>query len=257
MIKTILRTEGMIAMLRIKEADLKWYLDSRRSRIERPALSGLGEIVSGISVIFTLISSSFDDGLLIDAAILEVVFWIFGLGLIVWGIYSLYAAVSKRQTVDNLFQGVAELDTHKLHVVNVVLVRQADTGKYLLVDNEAWKCEIFPSYYAQSGTYDCVREMENIRNSFFRDTGFEVQSIVCSGHMDKHIKICAGEDIPYRYEFYFYKVETAPGVRSLKRYNGKKYVWKSLDQMRRNKNIMAKNDDVVNRVAEIEGIPYN
>lgn len=78
--------------------------------------------------------------------------------------------------------------------------------------------------------------------------------------MDTHFKNCAGTNTQFRYKFHFYRVELMkPDARMNKKfnYNGKRYVWKSLDQMSRNRNIMKKNSDVVGHVANLENIPYN
>ena len=78
--------------------------------------------------------------------------------------------------------------------------------------------------------------------------------------MDPHLKVCAGTNTQYRYLFHFYTADlstTDTRINQNFEYNGNKYTWKSLNQMLANKNIMRKNSDVVEYVANLENIPYN
>lgn len=248
-------------MITIESEDLKKLLESNKGIIERPLFTGIGEIVSGISLILTLGTSHFENIPFFRTSFFYCLMFFVAIVIIFTGGYSLFVSCKSRQSVGRLFSSIQELDVNHIHVVNIVLFKNSpQDGKYLLKKNKAWKCDLFPSYNTQSSTYDIEKEKVRISNSFSKDIGIDNLSIDYLGALEKHIKICAGENTPYRYEFHFYRVDFVQSDERLNKgfsYNGNKYVWKSLDGMLKNKNIMKKNSDVVQFVAEIETIPYN
>lgn len=220
-------------------------------------------MISGISLWVTLSTSQFKNIPKSLSPYFQFAMYLIAAAVFIIGTYNLYNSFRSRRVIQNIYDGILELEVGRVHTVNIVLLKNApQKGKYLLVKNKAWRCELFHSYNALSGQYNQSKELENVKSSFARDIGIDPQFLQLThlGSMPEHTKICAGTNTPYRYVFHFYRVEVKTTEVRLNRsfhYNGNKYVWRSLNQMLKNKNTMKKNADVVNFVAELDNIPYN
>lgn len=250
-------------MVTVKKDELKAWLRSKKQDVELPKFSGVGEMISAISLWFTLCTSHFEDIPVVRSHYFQSAMYLVAAAVFVIGAYNMYSGFRSRKVIENIYEGILELEAGRVHTVNIVLFKNApEQGKYLLVKNRAWRCELFHSYNAMPGPYDQEKERERVRECFARDIGIAPKYLKLSyrGFMPEHSKLCAGANVPYRYLFYFYHVElTTADIRLGKsfRYNGNAYVWRSLNQMFSDQNIMKKNGDVVDFVASLEGIPYN
>lgn len=250
-------------MINVNENEVKELLNSKKIYIETPKYYGVGEIVSGGSLIITLLSSEFKDISFINSIYFECVIYLISLVILIIGIYKFINSLTSEETVDRIYNEILELDVKHIHQVNIVLFKNTlSKGKYLLIKNKEWSCELFPSYNAITDQYDVSKELIYVKQNFSRDFGVHEKFLKLSylGDMEPHLKVCAGTNIQYRYLFHFYNVDlsiTDKRINQNFKHNGHKYTWKTLDQMIENKNIMRKNRDVVEYVANIDNIPYN
>lgn len=248
-------------MLSIDENELRELLESKKTYIERPVLVGIGEFISGISLFITLCTSQFDNIPIVSTSWFKLLMFVISIGTILTSFGNIIKGAISRQTIQNLLENIQELDTQKVHVVNIMLFKNTpEKGKYLLVKNKDWKCNLFPSYNSSLSNYDIQSEITKIEGLFAQILETNDVTVKYMKQMDAHIKLCVGARVRWRYVFHFYQVQSNTSNARMKRgfmYDGHKYTWKSLDQMHRSKNIMKKNGDVVRFVAELDHVPYN
>lgn len=252
-------------MISINKDELKLLLEKRKKDIEIPKLSGIGEIASGVSLILTLSTSQFNDIPIIGTLYFKIFCYLFSLLFIGLGLYLFIRGFHSRRTVLNLYEEILELEVNRVHIVNIIVVKNSpQKGKFLLVKNSLWKCNLFPSYNVSTKDepYDFNKQAEKVKQKFSKDIGIADSDLKVTyiGESDIHTKICAGKKIEFRYLFHFFHISAdkfdSKGNKKFT-YDGKQYVWMSLDKMMKNKNIMKKNYDVVDYIANMESYPYN
>lgn len=250
-----------MAIININKEELEKYLEIKRKQIEMRPITGIGEIVAGISLFFSLLTTEIKGLSVLAVAIIEVFLILVGTIITIMGICDIVISIRSKQTKNDLFEGICELDVSRIHTVNIVIIKNSpQCGKYLLILNRAWKCPLFPSYKSTSQDYNIPDVIESIKESIVRDVGIQPKQITYLGDMPAHLKNCVGMNALYRYKFHFYRAEIEkPKLRLYCgfRYNGNRFIWRSLDQMYKNKNTKSKNDDVVCFVAQLEGMPFN
>jgi hypothetical protein len=127
-----------------------------------------------------------------------------------------------------------------------------ESGKYLLYKNKRWKCWFFPDYSCLDGDYDIDKEKSSIcaclrRDLDVIDDNIDIEYI---GNEISH-KHSIPDRIEKKYKFHFFMVNNIK-ISSAKncsfQFNGKKYKWKTLDQMYASNNIVKKNEDVLDYI---------
>lgn len=88
-------------MLHIDEKQLRLLLEERKKFFERPRYEGLGEIISGISMMITLILSDFSDLTLFNPFYLEIVVWGVSIAVLVYGIYIFIKSIIAPYSINN------------------------------------------------------------------------------------------------------------------------------------------------------------
>lgn len=252
-------------ILNLKKDEVKDFFETHKKDIERPVYAGIGEIVSGITLLLSVVSSDFDNNLIIPARYLDLFVVVLALVFIGVGVYQLIKNLKYRLTTETIVESLIEMDADRIHTVCILLLHNKTDGKYLLVKNGSWKCLLFPSYNinanfdknAEKFEFDEKAEAEMAKTYFKKMTDVDPRGIQYVGAMDEKIRPCYATGTPYRYKFHFFLLEVDSSDTFLKKYNGNTYVWKSLEGMRKNKNIMKKNGDVVRFVADKDGIPFD
>lgn len=240
-------------MIKIEKKDLKLFLEERRKKLEIKRFSGIGEIVSGVSLIITLLCSDFNNALGMSAIYFEFSAWLITFVVLFVGVYSLIKGMMNPYTINKLYDEIIELDTENKHIFNIIVLKNSNKeGRYLLFKSKRWGCKLFPNYKALGENYDKTKEQNNICKMLSDDIGVckESLNIQYRGYMDSE-KYSFGDKVNKKYVFHFYFVELN-GYEKLKnrsfKYNGKKFYWMTIDKMLNNKNIKKKNKDVIDYV---------
>lgn len=239
-------------MLHIDKKQLKLLLMQKRKQIELPKYYGIGEIISGISIIITLCLSDFSKITVINPHYFQIIAWIFAFLVLSMGIFSFARNLIKSYSVDNLFAEILELDPTYEHPFDIVLIKtEARRGYYLVFKSKRWKCWLFPNYHCQDGPFDINNEMLYIRKALKRDLDIDMPIEISYIGNNISCKPSIPDKINKKYNFHYFQIMSASiDINSKKtfRFNGKKYSWKTLDAMYSNKNIVKKNKDVLDYV---------
>ena len=245
-------------MLNIDENDLCILIkEERKKYIERPKLYGLGEVLSGISLLITILLGDYSQ--IPFSEYFKFFFLILSLVVLGYGILITVKNLKDKFNTDDLYNEILELDSHKEHAFNIVLVKSnKNDGKYLLYLNRRWKCYHFISYKVQNAKpYDCVSEQKRIQESLKTDIGLadkEMKIIYINDFISR--KYSVGDHFIKKFHFYFYEVTTShqfPQSRFFNKQssfynNGKKYRWYTIDQMNKIPSIKKTNLDVLDHV---------
>lgn len=245
--------------IEIENEQLKLYLQQRKKMIELKKFSGIGEIISGISLIITLLCSDFKDSI-IHAQAINIIFFIISLSILGYGIFMLINSLINYFTIEICYRDICELDQKSKHRQNIIVMTDnSEKGRYLLVYNLPWKCYLFPSYIGKvSNSED--QEISHFKPLFLESIGIKNNSIIelkHIGELDSRKINCAEKSyMNYNFHFYRVKVKNLDQVFNKKRfkYNGQKFIWMTLAEMYKSRNIMKKNRDVVEYVNDHIGI---
>lgn len=239
-------------MLNIDEDKLKLLLKDQKNKIERPKYNGLSDILSGFSIILTLCFADFSQVTIINPLYFQIGAWILAICILLFGICSFIGSIRNFYSVDSLYSEIADLDPNTEHPFNIVLIKSSpESGKYLLFKSTRWSCWLFPNYHCLASAFDIEAEKAHINKCLKRDLNASNNiTITYLGNIISN-KYSVGDKINKKYNFHFFEISTIE-IQSAKKYsfrsNGKKYCWKTLDQMYSSKNIVKKNSDVLDYV---------
>lgn len=239
-------------MLNIDEQQLKLLLEKKRKILERPKYGGIGEIISGISLIITLLLSDFSHLVIINPLCFKIIVWGISISVLMYGICVFVKSIIETYSVEQLYSEISDIDPSVEHPFNIIVIRDiCETGKYLVVWSERWKCWLFPNYHCLKEKFSKAKEEKCIRDCLERD--LDISEDINFKYMGNELstKFSVGDKVQKKYNFHFFLVMGNDFGLSKKRtfkYKGKKYCWKTLGQMYADKKIVKNNKDVLDYV---------
>ena len=173
-------------ILNIKSKDLKLLLQKRKSKIGRTKIIGITDMISCIALIISLVFVKFHENNHIDAVLRGIFLTCSALLLI---FYIIQFVISFRPyNITHLYDEILELTRE--HSYNICVFQSNNlNGKFLLFKNVRWNCRLFPNYKTTSEDFHEKDEIQNIKNSFKRDTGIDLNEITYIGDLLNQKKI--------------------------------------------------------------------
>ena len=155
-------------------------------------------------------------------------------------------------SIKNLYDEVVDLDPKTEHSFNIVVFRNIhEKGKYLLFYSKRWQCWLFPNYRCQDGKFDENAETKQIKANIKRDLKItDRMNVKYIGEKESR-KFSYSDKVTKKFQFHFFEIDNGilpNNSESVFKLNGKKYCWKTMDQMYSNKSIIKKNQDVLDYV---------
>lgn len=239
-------------MLNIDEKQLKLLLERKKKRLERPKYSGIGEIISSVSLMITLALSDFSHLTIVKPLYFKITAWSIAIAILIYGVFIFVRSIAETYSVDQLYSEIADIDPEIEHPFNIVVIRNSyQSGKYLVFKSKRWNCWLFPNYHCSTGVFSKTKELKCVKESIKRDLNISGEFNFTYIGDEISEKYSVGDKLMKKFHFYYFQ---APDItigfnnkRSF-RCNGKKYCWKTLDQMYSSKNIVKKNKDVLDYV---------
>ena len=156
------------------------------------------------------------------------------------------------KSIKNLYDEVVDLDPKTEHSFNIVVFRNIhEKGKYLLFYSKRWQCWLFPNYRCQDGKFDENAETKQIKANIKRDLKItDRMNVKYIGEKESR-KFSYSDKVTKKFQFHFFEIDNGilpNNSESVFKLNGKKYCWKTMDQMYSNKSIIKKNQDVLDYV---------
>ncbi len=241
-----------VKMLQIDEDKLKLLLLNKKNRIEIPKYNGISEIVSSVSIIITLCLSDYSQVSIIKPSYFKIVAWIVAIGILIYGAVTLIKSIRNFYSIDRLYGEIADLDPNAEHPFDIILIKNnPKLGQYLLFNSKRWNCWLFPNYHCSTKLFNQVEEMNYIKNCLKRDLDTpENINIKYIGNQISN-KYSVADKINKKYNFHYFVVQNINlnfGKKCMFGFNGKRYCWMTLDKMYSNKNIVKKNEDVLDYI---------
>ena len=226
------------------------YLDKRKKYIEFKKFSGISEIISGLSMLVTLVCSSSYFTSSTGKFFLVVGYCISAI-ILLWGGYQFILSLNNYFTTDLCFKEIVGLDDEKKNIQYVLIIKDNESGRYLLVYNATWKCFLFPSYSSDIILNSAKTEKDALLQKYqetFQDYNQKV-NIENIGKLDSY-KLNVGEKIFTNYEFRFFLVcgSNIPRGKPNLKINGLKFKWMTTEQMYSKPTMKKKNKDVIDFV---------
>lgn len=238
-------------MLNIDENQLKLLLERKRKRLEKRKYDGLGEIISSISLMITLMLSDFTHLTIIKPLYFKIIAWGISIAVLAYGIYTFIKSI-EIYSVDQLYSEISDLDPKIEHPFNIVVIRDNHkNGKYLVFKSKRWNCWLFPNYHCLNETFSKAKELRYVKECIKRDLNLseEIDFKYIGNKISE--KYSVGDKVRKKYNFYYFQATNVVIEFNNKRTfhcNGKRYCWKTLDEMYSDKNIVKKNKDVLDYV---------
>lgn len=238
-------------MLNIDENQLKLLLEQKRKMLERKKYDGIGEIISSISLMITLILSDFSQLTIIKPLYFKIIAWGISIVILAYGSYKLIRSI-KIYSIDQLYSEIADIDPKIEHPFNIIVIRNSrDNGKYLVFRSKRWKCWLFPNYHCLNGNFSKTKELKYINECIKRDLKIseEIEFKYIGNKISE--KYSVGDKVRKKYNFHYFEATNMVidfNNKRTFRFNGKNYRWMTLDHMYSNKNIVKKNGDVLDYV---------
>lgn len=171
---------------------------------------------------------------------------------IIYFVYQIYKFLKVRTTkysAEDLFQEIKKIQnpTSDFSLVIIKNNHMDNSRKILLAYDKRWKCYLLP-YYHTIG--DIEIEKKKIVDNISQDLQFNKENISIEFKEEvEHTKYSVSNERTKTYKHRFYKVLISNTnntiVKPNFKINGKKYKWFSITEMKLNKNIMRKNQDVI------------
>lgn len=156
-------------MLNIDENKLRLLLEQKRKMLEQKKYDGIGEIISSISLMITLVLSDFSQLTIIEPLYFKIIAWGISIAILTYGIYTFVRSI-KIYSVDQLYSEIADIDPKIEHPFNIVVIRDScDNGRYLVFKSKRWKCWLFPNYHCLNEIFSKVKELKYIQECIKRD----------------------------------------------------------------------------------------
>ncbi len=239
--------------MEINKDKLEQYLKIRKEIIELKKFSGISEIISGLSMFFTLFCarSIFTS---ISLIIILSFGYLMSLLFFLYGLLKFVKSLKNYVTVDLMLKEICNLDESNNIIQYIVIFKEPNSkGRFLLVYNIEWKCYLFPSYKSDRICRDNIPE-EVLLLKAFEETLQQSDSKITLEKLGvlNDWKINVAEKCYVNYEFRFfraYDVNLPHNKTSFKK-GGLKFKLMSLNDLHNNKNIMKKNHTVVKFVEE-------
>lgn len=239
-------------MLNIDEKQLKLLLEKKKKILERPRYSGIGEIISSVSLMITLFLSDFNNITIVKPLYFKIVAWGISIVIFIYGLWEFIKSITGAYSLDQLYSEIADIDPKVEHAFNIVVIRNKNrNGKYLVFKSKRWKCWLFPNYKCLDGVFDPANELTNIKKKIEWD--LNIVGKVKYKYLGNEVteKYSVSDRVIKKYNFHFFqaidvKIENDKKLNF--KCNGKKYRWMTLDQMYSSKNIVKKNKDVLDYI---------
>ncbi len=156
-------------MLNIDENKLRLLLEQKRKMLEQKKYDGIGEIISSISLMITLVLSDFSQLTIIEPLYFKIIAWGISIAILTYGIYTFVRSI-KIYSVDQLYSEIADIDPKIEHPFNIVVIRDScDNGRYLVFKSKRWKCWLFPNYHCLNEIFSKAKELKYIQECIKRD----------------------------------------------------------------------------------------
>ena len=134
-------------MLNIDENQLKLLLEKKRKMLEQKKYDGIGESISSISLMITLVLSDFSQLTIIKPLYFKIIAWGISIVILTYGIYTFIKSI-KIYSVDQLY--------------SVVIRDSRENGKYLVFKSKRWNCWLFPNYHCLNAIFSKAKELKYI-----------------------------------------------------------------------------------------------
>lgn len=239
-------------MLNIDETQLKSLLEKRKRMIGRPKCSGMGEIISAISLMITLALSDFSHLSVIKPLYFKIIAWSISAAILLYGLCSFIKSLIDVYSAEQMYSEIADIDPSIEHPFDIVVIKNSrESGKYLVFKSKRWGCWLFPNYHCLDGTFSKAKETKHLKECVKRDLGLPEEIEFTYIGNDISEKFSVGDKVRKKYNFHYFQAgSTVTDFDSQQtfRRNGRTYAWKTLDQMYSSRNIVKKNRDVLDYI---------
>ena len=181
----------------------------------------------------------------------KIIVWSISIFILIYGIFLFVNSIIKFYSIEDLYNEIIDLDPAVEHPFNIILIKNNQkSGKYLVFKSKRWNCWLFPNYHCKV-PFEPQSEILHIKEYLQRDLNAKGNISVKYIGNELSIKMSVPNKYTKKYNFHYFII-TEINIPAKKNcafyYNGKKYNWKTIDQMYRSKNILKKNKDVLDYV---------
>lgn len=239
------------------EIDLKnlqeLLLDKRKKQIDIHRFSGVGEIVSGVTLFITVLTTEYDSIEIIPPIYFKCIIFVISILLIGFGIYQLILSLRNNFNAKTLLKEIQALSIENTFDI-ILLKNNNQEGKYLVCRNSRWRGWLFANFPVKNPDSDVSKNIESIAENLKELIEIDVSTdnIHYAGiENDRRCFEYSYGDNQYKiYRFRIYKVNAeVPNEKQIPfQLNGQSYSWMTFDEMKNNKSFMKRNVHVYDHI---------
>lgn len=235
--------------LLLDENDVKFVLEQNRDYIGHKSLFGFDSLIAAISFFITILVSDFH-----DFDFLKYVLGLFSIVYLIWGIHNICLYYKgKPFNKEILLEQLEDINLMTTHPHSIILIKDdfsKNPNRFLVYYDVRWNCKLFVNFHT-AGNSD-TENIQNINKHIRAE--LKTPPLSCVYLFDKlHSKYSASAKRNKYYHHKFYKLILSNNNVTCQdnfTIDGKDFSWMSIAQMEKDKEIMAKNSDIVNFVKE-------
>lgn len=160
---------------------------------------------------------------------------------VIYFVLFLVSIKNSRYSVETLYREIVSCNDN--HNFSLVILKNSN-GRFLLKWDRRWKTYLFP--YIRTKEND----LDSVQNFIKTDIGFEPLELLKKTEADfTKTSVSANMMKTYHHTFYQFSFNCETEKAKFK-FNGTKYRWLSIDEMKQDKNILEKNSENIRFVEE-------
>lgn len=247
-------------MIEIKLSDLnELLLKKRKKQIDIHKYSGVGEFVSGLTLLLSAFTSEYDSISFMPPIYLKCIIFVMAVILCFWGIYQFICSWKNHFDADILYKEIESLG--KEHTFDIVLLENnQNEGKYLVFNNPRWKGWLFPNFPVTDHTLNMTENISCItrllKKRLFGDENYPIDiDIVYHGKSNdiRCLKYSYGDKQYKIYRFRIFEVVTPipEEVQRKTNNNGQDFKWMTMKEMQNDRAFMKLNSHVYKHILRL------
>lgn len=234
----------------VDEEKLNLLLDSKKQFIGNKVT--LDSVLSSVSFLISVIFANYENVLFISGQIFKMFFVALGLFFTYRTIKDVYDSKKNNYNFEDLLKDINKLNEIK-HNHSIVVIKDTYNqfpNRYLVYDDTKWNCLLFPNYK------DNENNIEFLTSHLSNEFQIEKEKISLK-YIDQHISYKLSEKDKeykvYNHKFYIAEVSEFPAYMQKDEFevDGRKYYWKSLNELEQDENVVKKNNDILSHIKEV------
>ena len=233
----------------VDDTKLTLLLEKKRNYIGNDV--AIDSVISAVSFLASSIFADYKDYLGISGIFYKAICIILGIYFTGKIMYKVRQAKHNHYSHEDLFKDIKKLNeiAHQHSIVIIKDTFKPYSNRFLVYDDVRWGCKLFLNFKTNENNEDFIKS--HLSSELKIPKGTIALRYVTSDLREKY-SVSAKKNKVYDHKFYLARVEKFNQRMENDEFeiDSKRYYWKTLDQLEQDKNVIEKNQDILNVVKE-------